>query len=187
MVRLASLCPIQAAITAVGTALRCINVAQVCLAACNLMCRSPHTDCQRDHQQASSASIKGEATRCRAQDPSSVCSLAIRNMVCEKKAAAGHRAVGRATGLALGNYDGRRGLMSTMSEQLAWIEESESTYVAQSRERRYVISKQSDGQWAVGLSDGGALFSAKVNKPRLAATLAEAEQIAQGWQSGFGL
>jgi hypothetical protein len=66
--------------------------------------------------------------------------------------------------------------MSTMSEQLEWIEESESTYVAQSGKRRYVISKQSDGQWAVELSDGGALFSAKVNKPRLAATLEEAEQ-----------
>ena len=79
-----------------------------------------------------------------------------------------------------------RRLMSTMSEQLEWIEESESTYVAQSGKRRYVISKQSDGQWAVGLSDGGALFSAKVNKPRLAATLEEAEQIAHGWQSGFG-
>ena len=82
--------------------------------------------------------------------------------------------------------DGRRGLISTMSEQLEWIEESESTYVAQSGKRRYVISKQSDGQWAVGLSDEGALFSAKVNKPRLAATLDEAEQIAHGWQSGFG-
>ena len=33
-----------------------------------------------------------------------------------------------------------------MSEQLEWIEESESTYVAQSGKRRYVISKQSDGQ-----------------------------------------
>ena len=30
--------------------------------------------------------------------------------------------------------------MSTMSEQLEWIEESESTYVAQSGKRRYVIS-----------------------------------------------
>ena len=67
-----------------------------------------------------------------------------------------------------------------MSEQLEWIEESESTYVAQSGKRRYVISKQPDGQWAVGLSDGGALFSAKFNKPRLAATLEEAEQIAHG-------
>jgi hypothetical protein len=76
--------------------------------------------------------------------------------------------------------------MSTMSEQLEWIEESEGTYVAQSGKRRYVISKQSDGQWAVGLSDGGALFSAKDNKPRLAATLEEAEHIAHGWQSGFG-
>ena len=97
-----------------------------------------------------------------------------------------HRAHRRAAGGALVNYDGRRGLMSTMSEQLEWIEESESTYVAQSGKRRYVISKQSDGQWAVGLSDGGALFSAKVNKPRLAATLEEAQQIAHGWQSGFG-
>jgi len=77
--------------------------------------------------------------------------------------------------------------MSTMSEQLEWIEENEGAYVAQSGKRRYVASKQSDGRWAVGLSDGDALFSAKVNRPRLAATLEEAKQIAQGWQSGVGL
>ena len=76
--------------------------------------------------------------------------------------------------------------MSTMSEQLEWIEESEGSYAAQSGKRRYVVSKQSDGRWVVGLSDGGALFSAKVNKPRLAPTREEAEQIAHGWQSGFG-
>jgi hypothetical protein len=77
--------------------------------------------------------------------------------------------------------------MSTVSEQLEWIEESESRYVAQSGNRRYVTAKQSDGRWAVGLSDGDALFSAKVNQPRLAATLEEAKQIAEGWQSGVGL
>ena len=76
--------------------------------------------------------------------------------------------------------------MNGMSEQLEWVEESESTYGAESGKLRYIISKQSDGQWAVALSDGAALFSAKVNKPRLAATLEEAEQIADGWQSGFG-
>jgi hypothetical protein len=41
MVRLASLCPIHAAITATGTPDRCISVAQVWRAACNLMCRTP--------------------------------------------------------------------------------------------------------------------------------------------------
>ena len=39
--RLASLCPIHAAITATGTPCRCISVAQVCRAACSLICRSP--------------------------------------------------------------------------------------------------------------------------------------------------
>src|SRR5271157_5871178 len=41
IVRLASLCPIHAAITATGTPDRCINVAQVCRAACNLIWRMP--------------------------------------------------------------------------------------------------------------------------------------------------
>jgi hypothetical protein len=76
--------------------------------------------------------------------------------------------------------------MATMSEPLEWIEENENTHVAQSGRRRYVISKQSDGRWAVSLSDGDALFSAKVNQPRLAATLKDAKQLAQGWESQHG-
>ena len=74
-------------------------------------------------------------------------------------------------------------LMATMSERLEWTEENENTHVAQSGKRRYVISQLSDGRWAVSLSDGDALFSAKVNQPRLAATLKDAEQLAQGWES----
>jgi hypothetical protein len=73
-----------------------------------------------------------------------------------------------------------------MSEQLEWIEERESTHVAQSGKRRYVISSSPIGSGLSYSSDGGALFSAKVNKPRRATTLEEAEQIAHGWQSGFG-
>jgi hypothetical protein len=75
--------------------------------------------------------------------------------------------------------------MATMSERLEWAEENENTHVAHSGRRRYVISKQSDGRWAVDLSDGDALFSAKVNQPRLAATLEDAEQLAQRWESQF--
>jgi hypothetical protein len=41
MVKLASLCPIHAAITATGTPDKCIKVAHVCRAACNLICRTP--------------------------------------------------------------------------------------------------------------------------------------------------
>ena len=37
----------------------------------------------------------------------------------------------------------------------------QSTHVAQSGKRRYVTSKQFGGRWAVGLSDGDALFSAR--------------------------
>jgi hypothetical protein len=73
--------------------------------------------------------------------------------------------------------------MGNMSKPLEWIEENENTHVAQSGMRRYVISTRSDGQWAVGLSDGDALFSAKVNQPRLAATLKDAKQLAQAWES----
>jgi hypothetical protein len=76
--------------------------------------------------------------------------------------------------------------MSTMSEQLEWIEESESTYVAQSGKRRYVISKQSDGQWAVELSDG-ALFSPPRSTSRAWRQHSRRpSKIAHGWQSGFG-
>ena len=74
-----------------------------------------------------------------------------------------------------------------MSKPLEWIEESENTHVAQSGRRRYVISEQSDRRWAVSLSDADALFSAKVNQPRLAATLKDAQQLAQAWESQYGL
>ena len=40
IVRLASLCPVHAAITATGTFEMSIRVAQVCRAACSLMCRT---------------------------------------------------------------------------------------------------------------------------------------------------
>ena len=74
-----------------------------------------------------------------------------------------------------------------MSKPLEWIEENANTHVAHSGRRRYVISKRSGGQWAVDLSDGDALFSAKINKPRLAATLKAAEQLAQAWESQYRL
>jgi hypothetical protein len=77
--------------------------------------------------------------------------------------------------------------MSTMSGPLEWIEENENTHVAQSGRRRYVISEQSDGRWAVGLFDGDAQFSAKVNQPRLAATLEDAKQLGQAWESQYRL
>ena len=41
IVKLASLCPIHAAITATGTPAKCICVAAVCLAACSLIGRKP--------------------------------------------------------------------------------------------------------------------------------------------------
>jgi hypothetical protein len=41
IVRLASLCPIHAAMTATGTPCKCVSVAQLCLPPCNLMCRTP--------------------------------------------------------------------------------------------------------------------------------------------------
>ena len=74
-----------------------------------------------------------------------------------------------------------------MSKPLEWIEENENTHVAQRGGRRYVISEHSDGRWAVGLSDGDAQFSAKVNQPRLAATLEDAKQLAQAWESQYRL
>jgi len=77
--------------------------------------------------------------------------------------------------------------MSGMSGPLDWIEENENTHVAQSGRRRYVISEHSDGQLAVGLSDGDAQFSAKVHQPRLAATLEDAKRLAQAWESQYRL
>jgi len=74
-----------------------------------------------------------------------------------------------------------------MSKPLEWVEENENTHMAQSGTRRYVISKRSDGRWAVALSDREALFSAKVNQPRLAATPKDAKQLAQAWESQHAL
>jgi hypothetical protein len=50
------LCPIHAAITATGTPDRCIRVAQVCRAACSLMCRTPDSA----NSQAVSEAVVGD-------------------------------------------------------------------------------------------------------------------------------
>lgn len=71
IVRLASLWPIHAAITATGTTCRCINVAQVCRAACSLMCRIPAASTASRQYRDSTPGAYGCPIHCSLRNPTS--------------------------------------------------------------------------------------------------------------------
>ena len=82
--------------------------------------------------------------------------------------------------------------MSTVSERLEWTQKGDDKYEARNGQRLYHISKDSSGLpervWNVvllGVDPDGT--NEKLVAQAWAPTLEDAKQIAQGWESSYGL